>query len=269
MNVAMLLGKSHEAQVRILHLSPDPSDYVGLYGEGLLVNGDILDSIEKQNEERLRYAKEQVACFAARHNIPLDQPDVPMHHASAQFIHQVGNAAETIAREGRLTDLIVMGRSDAATHDFVTPALFDTGRPLLLIPPATGDLPQEWNDKTIVVAWDGSMQASRAIYNAMPLMRKAEKVFTLTARETNEPFSLETGSGMMGYLLRHGFPTQGITVATGKQNMPDLLLSQAHDLHADLLVVGAYGHSQFQEMLIGGVTEHLLHKADIPLLLSH
>jgi len=80
---------------------------------------------------------------------------------------------------------------------------------------------------------------------------------------------VEAECGIMGYLRAHDIHAQGIAVATGQRSVPESLLARAKDLKADLLVMGAYGHSQFREMVLGGVTEHMLQKADIPLLLSH
>lgn len=270
LSTALVLGKAHAAQIRMLHVSSEPSAYVGLYGEGVFVSGEIIAAVEKENKERLNKAKQYVTSFAAKHHVPLDQPDAPAHHASARFTHLVGLVDATIAREGRISDLIVLGGvDDKATHDYITPALFDTGRPVLVMPPTHGDMPRDWNDKTVAVAWDGSLQASRALYNALPLIRNAEKVIVLTAQETGKAFDLEAECGIMGYLRAHGIHGQGIVVATGQRALPESLLARAKDLKADLMVMGAYGHSQFREMILGGVTEHMLQKADIPLLLSH
>ena len=270
LNTALVLGKAHGTQVRVLHVSSEPSAYVGLYGEGVFVSGEIIAAIEKENKERLNKAKQYVTSFAAEHHVPLDQPDAPTHHASARFVHLVGMVDATIAREGRLCDLVVLGGvDDKATHDYITPALFDTGRPVLLMPAAHDDMPRDWNDKTVAVAWDGSLQAARALHNAMPLIANTEKLIVLTAQESGKAFDLEAESGVMEYLLAHGIHTQVIAVATGQRTVPEALLARAKDLHADLLVMGAYGHSMFREMILGGVTEHMLNKADIPLLLSH
>ncbi len=270
LDTALVLGKAHGARVRVLHVSSEPSAYVGLYGEGIIVSGEIIAAIEKENKERLNKAKQYVTSFATKHHVPLDQPDAPAHHASARFLHLVGLVDATIAREGRASDLVVLGGvDDKATHDYITPALFDTGRPVLVMPTTHGDMPRDWNDKTVAVAWDGSLQAARALYNALPLIRNTEKLFVLTAQEPGKVFDLEGESGVMEYLLAHGIHTQGIAVATGQRDVPESLLARAKELHADLLVMGAYGHSQFREMILGGVTEYMLQKADIPLLLSH
>ena len=265
-NAAFKLGKLHGARIRFLHLSPDPSAYVGLYGEGIIVSGEIIASIEKENKERLEKAKQQVAAAATRHRVPLDASEAPLHHASATFMHLVGMQDSMIAREGRISDLIVIGKYDGASYDALTPALFDTGRPVLVMPCGADG---QWQDKVVALAWDGSLQAARALYNALPLVRSAEKFYVLTAQEHGKMLDLEAESGVMTYLHAHGIKSQAIVVATGQRPLPDSILARAKDLKADVLVMGAYGHSQFREMILGGVTEYMLEHANIPLLLSH
>lgn len=265
-HVALTLGKAQAARVRFLHLSPDPSAYVGLYGDGIIVSGEMIAAIEKKNKERLEEAKKQVAAAAAQHHIPLDTPESLAHHASATFTHLVGMQDSAIARDGRLSDVIVVGKYDGKSHDAITPALFDTGRPVLVVPSGKDG---QWQDKTIALAWDGSLQAARALYNALPLVNNAEKFYVLTAQESGKVFDLEAECGVMDYLRAHGIHAQGIVVAVGQRPLPDSILARAKDLKADALVMGAYGHSMFREMILGGVTEHMLNKADIPLLLSH
>lgn len=265
-NAAFQLGKLHGAHIRFLHLSPDPSAYVGLYGEGIIVTEEMIPSIEKENKERLEKAKQHVATTAAQYRVPLDAPEAPLHHASATFMHLIGMQDNMIAREGRISDLIVIGKYDAASYDALTPALFDTGRPVLVMPSGADG---QWQDKIVALAWDGSLQAARALYNALPLVRSAEKFYVLTAQEHGKILNLEAESGVMTYLRTHGIKSQAIGVAIGQCPLPDSILLRAKDLKADLLVMGAYGHSQFREMILGGVTEFMLKHVEIPLLLSH
>lgn len=265
---ALTLGKEHGAHIRFLHLSPDPSAYAGLYGEGIIVSGEILEAIEKENMARLEKARQHVTTLAAKYHVPLDAPESPAHHASATFRHLTGMMDATIAREGRVSDLIVLGKEYQPTHDVITPALFNTGRPVLRMPEIkTGMV--EWEDKTVALAWDGSLQAARALYNALPVIRKAESGQVLVSREHGKPFDLEAEQGIMEYLRAHGLKPNVIVTDRGSHSIGEALLAKAKELRADLLVMGAYGRSMFREMILGGVTEHMLEHADIPLLLSH
>ena len=265
-HTALVLAKEHGARVRFLHLSPDPSAYVGLYGEGMIVSGDIVAAIERENLERLGQAKTLIAAAAIQQGVPLDAGEFPIHHACATFHHVVGMQDRAIAREGRLSDLIVVGKNNNAMHDAVTPALFSTGRPVLVVPAGKEE---PWQDKTVAIAWDGGLQAARALYSALPLISKAEMVYVLTAQEHGKALDLEAESGVMAYLHMHGMKAQAIVVAAGQRSLPESLLIRAKDMKVNVLVMGAYGHSMLREMILGGVTEYMLVKADIPLLLSH
>lgn len=267
LSTASVLGHTYGARVRVLHISSDPHAYAGVYGEGVVVSAAIIESIENENMQRLNKARQYVASVTAKYHIPLDTAEVSAHHASAQFIHFVGAVDPVVAREGRLSDLIIIGRGVTPANDLMTPALFNTGRPVLLMPSAHGDLSGEWQDKTVALAWNGSLQAARALFNALPLLERAEKVYVLTVEEHDHDLATEVA--LMEYLRAHGIQAQGVVVAAGERSHGEALLLRAKELKSDLLVMGAYGHSMFREMVLGGVTEHMLQKADIPLLLSH
>lgn len=267
-NTAFLLGKQYQARIRFLHVSPHPAFYIGWYGEGAIGAASIMATVEKENAQRMELAKCHVTTLSAKHAVPLDESASLQHHASAKFVHLTGFLENTVRREGHLSDLIIIGRPQAGGCDFITPALFTTGRPVLLVPGQEKPM-MEWAGKIIAVAWKGTEEAMRAIYHAMPFLERAEKVYVLTAEEDGETYDLAAEAALLEYLGSHNVHAQGIVVATGQLPAPEALLSRARDLHADLLVMGAYGHSQFREMILGGVTEYMLEHATIPLLLSH
>ena len=233
----------------------------------------VLAALEKQNAERLDRAKHCAASLAQTHQIPLDTPEALAHHASAQFLHQSGAVDAIIAQEGRLSDLIVISRGAhaASPHndDAVMAALFNTGRPVLLTPKAEGGVPAPWRDKTIALAWNGSLEAARALWGAMPLLEQAETLHVLTARRHGGVVDLTGEARLLDYLKAHGLHTEIIAVEFGRHSEAELVLEQARELKADILVMGAYGHSRLREMMLGGFTEHLLQRADMPLLLAH
>lgn len=270
LNTAFVLGETYGAQIRVLHVSSDPAAYAGIYGEGIIASGAIIEAIERENAERMKKAKQYVVSFAAKHHLPLDRPEMPAHHASVRFTHLQGMADATMAHEGRLSDLIVIGREDKPVHDLITPALFDTGRPVLIIPPTHDGITREFKDKIVALAWNGSLQSARALYNAIPLLGRAEKLYILTVEKHGHAHDRASEAALMDYLRVHGIAPQGILVADGNyRSTGEALLLRARELGADLLVMGAYGHSMFREMVLGGVTEHMLQKSDLPVLLSH
>lgn len=273
LNTAMALAQSHSAHVRVLHISPDPSSYAGVYSGENMLAGTILAAIEKRNKESLANAKQYVTSFAAKHQIPLDTPEALAHHASAQFLHLTGSMDATVAMEGRLSDLIIVSRAAyaASPHNdaAIIAALFNTGRPVLLMPKAQDGAPLPWRDKTIALAWNGSLEAARAMWGAMPLLVQAENLHVLIARHHGDAVDITGEARLMDYLKAHGLQTEIIAIDYGRHGEAELVLAQARELKTDLLVMGAYGHSKLREMMLGGFTEHMLLRADIPLILSH
>lgn len=278
LDTSFSLAESYAARVRILHVSPIPSSYVGIYGEGVIESSYVIAAIEKENKERLGRAEQYVKSFAARHNIPLGDKNNfitsdKTNNAVAEFIHLIGDAENIIAGQGRLSDIIVIGRGikdpNAIYDSAIISAIFDTGRPVLLIPKGKNEKAAKWSCRNISLAWDGGLEAARAMYNALPFLEHADKIQLLTARGEGEACDLEAEEGIIKYLQCHGIHANGIIIAAGSRTPAEALLMRAKELESDLLVMGAYGHSRFREMILGGLTNHMLEAADIPLLLSH
>lgn len=269
-DAALLLGKAHNAQIRFLHLSYDPYAYAVAYGYGdSYAFPALIEAYKKENKERLDKAKQYVISLAAKYQVPLDLENGLIHHACARFVPMTGQPEDLIGQQGRLSDLIVIGRTatGALYDNAVVAALFATGRPVMLLPAKEGKSLAEY--KTIALAWKGTLDAGRAMYNAMPFLEKAEQVFVLTAEGHGETYDINAKADLMEYMKAHGVKAQCVVVAAGNCTPAEALLTRAREFKADLLVMGAYGHTRFREMMLGGVTNHMLEKADIPLLLSH
>lgn len=143
------------------------------------------------------------------------------------------------------------------------------GRPVLLVPYA-GNFPQL--DRHALVAWDGSRAATRAVTDALPLLRRSARV-TLAVFNPDHQYGAhgeQPGADIALYLARHGvhIDVRRQETATGI-GVGEALLSMAADINADLLVMGAYGHLRWREILLGGVTRKLLQSMTLPVLLSH
>jgi|GEM_PF-611728 len=270
------LAKAYGSRLCFLHISPDPSAYASFYDGDVLVSSNIIEAITKESEARFQQAEKYITEMAARYHVPLGGLERPAHHASAKFVHLTGSADVLVAREGRLCDLIVMGRGVASANALydsaVIAALFNTGRPVLLLPEVEDDDKTGFSGlefKNISLAWSGSLESARAMYNALPFLENAEKIYALTAEGRGETYDLEAESALMEYLHTHAINATAIVVAAGNRTPEEALLLRAKELNSDLLVIGAYGHSRFREMMFGGVTNYMLEKANIPLLLSH
>jgi nucleotide-binding universal stress UspA family protein len=182
-----------------------------------------------------------------------------------------GFTGQTVALHGRYADLIVLGQPDPRGPpgaELPATAVMSSGRPLLLVPFA-GDFPVL--GENVLVGWNATAEAARALAEALPLLARARRVTVL---------SINPRRGIRGdgdvpaadialHLARHGIIAEAAhTVAT---DIPegDALLSYAADIDADLLVTGMYGHSRARETLFGGVTRSLLTEMTVPVFMAH
>jgi nucleotide-binding universal stress UspA family protein len=142
------------------------------------------------------------------------------------------------------------------------------GRPLLIVPYA-GEFTTIGG--RVLVAWDDTREATRALHDALPLLGAAESVTVLTVLAQEKQFdgARAATDRVVRHLAHHGVPARAEESLRGDLAVSDVLLSRAADLGADLMVAGAYHHSQWREALIGGVSRELMQHMTLPLLVSH
>jgi nucleotide-binding universal stress UspA family protein len=178
-----------------------------------------------------------------------------------------------LARQARHADLTLVGPAalDSGGTDealLAEAAFMDTGRPALVIPAqGTANLPP----RRALFAWDGSREAARAASDAVQLLQGSaeESVVLVVNPERRAQFSDRPGSGLVGYLGRHGVKARVQETRHQGRGVAETILNQAQLAGADLLVMGGYGHSRFREMMVGGVTRYVLEHARMPVLFSH
>jgi nucleotide-binding universal stress UspA family protein len=179
-------------------------------------------------------------------------------------------AENVVAREARAADTFVALRPNGAPQEpehLVESVLFGSGRHVFLVPnrrPAKAML------KRIVVAWNGSRESARALAEALPYLHKATEAAVVVVDD--EP-PLETkavlGLDAVNHLKHHDINAVLHRVRMRDNDVGMTLIAEARRLEADLIVMGAYGHSRVREWLLGGATYTLLHKAPVPLLIAH
>lgn len=184
-----------------------------------------------------------------------------------------GDPVKAIAAHTRGVDLAIIGQPDpddsAASFagELANASVLSTGRPVLIIPHtgATGAI-----GRTVFVAWNDSKASARAVADALPILGKAKQVIVVSVNTSDHESrsDAQVVAHIEAYLRRHG------VVATfrhvdGVSDVGELLLSQAHDAGADLIVMGAYGRTPLRERVLGGVTRTVLTKMTVPVLMSH
>jgi nucleotide-binding universal stress UspA family protein len=183
-----------------------------------------------------------------------------------------GLTAEIVPLHARYADLAVLGQPDPAGTPsgaaVLAGAIFDSGRPVLVIPYA-GSFASV--GARVLVGWNAGREATRAVHDALPLLVKAGSV-TITAVNPRVGLGAhgeQPGADIARHLARHGVAVVVEHTVAPEIGAADILLNRASELSADLLVVGAYGHSRVREFLLGGVTRSLLREMTVPVLLSH
>jgi nucleotide-binding universal stress UspA family protein len=143
----------------------------------------------------------------------------------------------------------------------------ESGRPVLVVP-YIGRYPEI--GRNVVVAWKAEREAARAVFDALPFLVGAEKVHILEVKERgDERPALAPDISIAAALARHGIKTSVHTSQPRDISVGDEILSRLADLSADLLVMGAYGHSRMRELVFGGVTRHIARHMTVPTVLSH
>jgi nucleotide-binding universal stress UspA family protein len=188
---------------------------------------------------------------------------------TSEWRYVEGDALTVIGSYGSIVDLVVLGQpsehAGPVTRDIAGKAPLATGRPTLLIPAAfSGTL-----GKRMLVAWNDSREAARAANDALLVLSQAEQV---TVMAINRPGEAQNGSlcaGIVEHLSRHGVKAEAMGATASGNSVGEVLLDQAARQKADLIVMGAYGHSRLREIALGGVTRYMLKHATVPVLMSH
>ncbi len=265
LETAYLAGPGGSAHFDVLYARADPMDTVPLLGEGMsaAMIEDMVERAGSEIDQREKRAHDFFDDFIKRYAIPRTSQS----GAFASWVVEPGREDEIIARRGRLADLTVLARpgkdSAVSVGMALNAALFETGRPVLVAPPA----PPEAKAKRAAVAWNGSVEASRALKAALPILESLEsvRVLSLDTDKTDASGAAE----LKAYLAWHGIEAEVQTPAPDGRAVGALLLEACSDFNADLLVMGGYGHSRMRQLILGGVTRHVLEQATLPVLMAH
>lgn len=262
------MGKALGAHVDVFHVRTDPKDTVPLLGEGMSVAmiEDMMDVAERESTDRAGRARgvfdELVAEFGATVSNQTNTEGF-----SVNWLEETGREDDAVALHGRLADLILAPRptesSDVSANLALNAALFETGRPVLVVPPAGQSDPC----KNVVVSWNGSAEAAKAVAYALPILKAAESVTVFTV--DSERTSGERGPELATYLGWHGISCDTHTLSGPAASVGPKLMQEVKNCEADLLVMGAYTHSRMRQLILGGVTRHVLEAAEIPVFMAH
>ncbi len=180
---------------------------------------------------------------------------------------------DSVIEQGRSFDLILLSKTDSKPElgvelDFVPRIAVAAGRPVMVVP---FNVPLAFIPETVVIGWNGSREAARALFDSLPFLKRAKTVHVVWVDPPAERSRQKTGAGdgIAHALDLHGIKAAVTPVDSRAESAGDVLLQKATDLGAGLLVIGAYGHSRLSEFILGGVTRTVLRDMACPVLLSH
>jgi nucleotide-binding universal stress UspA family protein len=254
-DAALELARTHDAHITGLYVLP--SIVFPIYAD-VYIPPDI---IKTQEREARAAAEKAGAAF---------KQAVERTGCAGEWYCVEGFADQQLRLHARYTDLVVVGQAEdssilSAYSDLPDQLVLGTARPVLFIPKigVRGAI-----GKRILVAWNGSREAVRAVHDALPLLQKAERVSVVAVNPPSAEGDIPTADICL-HLARHDVKAEGSQIVAKDIDVGNLLLSHAGDQNIDLIVLGAYGHTRLRESVLGGVTKHLLDHMTVPVLMSH
>jgi nucleotide-binding universal stress UspA family protein len=175
--------------------------------------------------------------------------------------------SERLVEYARLHDLTIVSVPESYDQWYAEAIIFGSGRPTLVLPESPPRGPFELN--TVVVAWDFSRSAARAVADAIPMLEKARRVRVFTVTNEKVIDTTHSSEELAKNLARHGIDVILDRLDAAGRSIGDVLTREVASCNADLLVMGAYGHSRFREFILGGATKSMLSKPPLPILFSH
>lgn len=259
---ALPLARSLGAHLDVLLLGEAP--HLPFYGYGSQGYLQIVVEEGEKRAERLKAAGDALRSLLEKEGIAFEVHPCLAHLEGEDYL---------VARHSILADLTVLlrsapGRLSHVERRAIDGALFDAGRPVLVSPNGASF---QSKPRRIVIAWNGRREAARAAASALPFLKQVGDATLLLVDPEDEPDGRggTPGAGIAQLLARHGVKVGVRSVSGDDRPLARTLLENAHALGADLVVMGAYGHSRLRETILGGTTHQMLEESDISLFLSH
>lgn len=286
LDAALKLARRVEGHINAVYLRSDYQTILrslsligstALLGPSWLPGTSLLSMQESEQRDRAIEAEARTSFdLWRRQNALASEPiNAELRSTYACWSVQAGPIEAAILAHGRLSDLIVISYpgADDVTAAIFDSAVFDTGRPVLLVPK---NVPDDLL-RHVMIAWNGSLEATRAVAGALPLLHEADRVSVFTSRSHTDsapedaPATAEQAllTGLPDYLIWHGIRASALHPLADETPIGAALLQAASDQEATLVVMGGYTRTRVRQFLLGGVTRHLLQNPAIPVIMAH
>lgn len=257
---AVEIARAEDAHLDVLCIGVDRTQ-TGYYyaGASAVYQQEVIEKAKEEADVAEKFAAEL-----------LEQSDIKWALDTA--VAQLAGLGRLVAHRARFNDLIILPRPygkgcGQEQEIIVESALFEGNVPTLVIPPKAKPTAQA---KRIIVAWNESGEAMSAVRAALPALIAAESVnIVVIDPPQHGPDRSDPGGALSQMLVRHGVKAEITVLAKTMPRVSDVMLRHARDMNADMLVMGAYGHSRFREAILGGATRNMLENASVPVLMAH
>jgi len=268
MTTALMVARRWNAHVTALHVRVDSRDVAPLAGEGLsgAMIEEMMSATEKESSQRAHAVRGMFERFVNDHGVTVAEARAGADHPTASFASVTGREEDIVAQQARLADLTIVPHpesgEDVSSSDALHAVLFDSGRPVMVAPHrASATI-----GTRVCVAWNGTAESASSVLAAMPWMQKAEAVRILSAEGYQR-----RGPGapdLKDYLMLHGVNPDIVMFRSVNGSVGAGLLAAAKDFECDLLSMGAYSHSRLRQLILGGVTRHVLENSNLPVMMN-
>ena len=257
---AVAIARAEDAHLEVLCLGVDRTQ-TGYYyaGATAFVQQEVLDRAQEEARETERAMRERLGAEDLR-------------WSTEAVVAQIGAIATVVGLRARFADLVVMshpygkGRGQEI-EAAVEAALFEGQSPVLIVP--DGQV-VTLAARRVVVAWNQSNEAMNAIRKALPLLKAADLAdITVIDPPAHGPERSDPGGQLSQWLARHGVKVEVSVLAKTLPRISDVINRHVRDSSAELVVMGAYGHSRFREAILGGATRNMLEQSEVPVLMAH
>jgi len=266
LDAALQLSRCAAMHICAVFIRPDPGMLLATMPDMAIASGVTFDAIEQEYRQEEKVAHAAFEVWRAGNGVASALAEHTLDMTVAGWSDERGYPEAVAVRRGRLSDIIILnqaGSEPTSSEPIVEAVLFDSGRPVIVVPPK---LPGNMLDH-VLVAWNGSLEASRAVAGAMPLLHAATQVSVFTASSDGEDPAVDCD--LAEALRWHGISAQCLSSHAEDRSVGEALLRAASERQATLLVMGGYTHGRVRQMFLGGVTRHVLRHAAIPVLLMH
>ena len=268
---ALMVARIWNAHVHCLHVRVDARDVAPLAGEGLsgAMIEEMMAATERESGERaarVRALFERFTDAAGGVTLAMSaETALKAEGPTLSFESIAGREEDIVAQQSRLYDMAVVPHpeveEDVSSSDALHAVLFDSGRPVLIAPRVAPDA----IGTRVCHAWNGTAESAAALAAALPWLHRAQAVQILYSDEYQRRGP--PVEGVLAYLRWHEIRAEAHLFKPITREVGAGLLGAARDFGADLLTMGAYSHSRLRQLILGGVTRHVLENADIPVLM--